>query len=435
MRNLQIPQNLFIENRKRFIQLLPSASLAIFGSAEKMPRNGDQFFPFRQQSDFFYLTGIEAENSKLLLFPDCSNQQFREVLFIESPNEQKAIWEGHQLNTGEAKTISGITQVLTIDQFETVLQEVMNYTSGVYLNNNEYIKYFSDVPDNQSRLIQLLKQKYPLHAYKRAAPLLEQLRTIKSKEEIEILQTACNITGKAFERLLKLPLTEKFEFEVQAEIEHEFTVNRANGHGYYPIIASGENTCILHYTANNQQLQDGDLLLLDFGAEYANYSADLSRTIPVDGKFNDRQKQCYEAVLRVFKKAKVLYKPGTTIDLINKEVWKYMELEMIGLGLFTAEDVANQASDKPLYRQYLMHGTAHHIGLDVHDVGSKFEPLKAGMILTCEPGIYIKNEKIGIRIENDILITDNEPIDLMAHIPVEVEEIERLMSTWSTLST
>jgi Xaa-Pro aminopeptidase len=402
--------------------------MVILVSAEKMPRNGDQFFPFRQQSDFFYLTGIQNEKASLLLFPDCPNPAFREILFIEDYDEQKAIWEGHQLHNEEAVAISGIKQIMPASQFEVVLQETMNYASGVYLNNNEYIKFFSEVPDNQLHLIQFFKQKYPLHTYLRAAPLLEQMRTIKSKHEIALIQTACNITGKAFTRLLRFPLPGKYEFEIQAEIEHEFTINRANGHGYYPIIAGGENACVLHYTANNLQLHDGDLLLLDFGAEYANYTADLSRTIPVNGKFTARQKQCYEAVLRVFKKAKKLYKPGITIDQINKEVWKYMELEMIVLGLFTAEDVINQSPNKPLYHQYLMHGVAHHIGLDVHDVGSKFEPLKAGMILTCEPGIYIRNEKIGIRIENDILITEDEPIDLMEHIPVEVDEIEKMMS-------
>lgn len=427
MRNLPISNILFTENRQRFALLMAENTMAIFTSAEKMPRNGDQFFSYRQQSDFFYLTGIQDEKARLLIFPSCPNPSYREVLFIEDFDEQKAIWEGQQLDNNEAKKLSGIKQIMPASQFETVLQEAMNYTSGVYLNNNEYIKFFSDITDNQSHLIFSLKQKYPLHTYHRAAPLLEQLRTIKSNHEIELIQTACDITGKAFYRILRLPIPGKNEFEIQAEIEHEFTVNRANGHGYYPIIAGGKNACVLHYSANNQELLDGDLLLLDFGAEYANYSADLSRTIPANGKFTTRQKQCYNAVLRVFKKAKQLYKPGITIDQINKEVWKYMELEMIDLGLFTLEDIANQSPDKPLYRQYLMHGIAHHIGLDVHDVGSKFEPVKAGMILTCEPGIYIREEKIGIRIENDILITDDEPIDLMAHIPVEVEEIERLM--------
>lgn len=427
MRNLPISNKLFTENRQHFTQLMADNSMAIFTTAEKMPRNGDQFFPFRQQSDFFYLTGIQEEKARLILFPSCPNPAFREVLFIEPFDEQKAIWEGQQLDNNEAGKLSGIKQIMPASQFETVLQETMNYTSGVYLNNNEYIKYFSDISDNQLQLIYSLKQKYPLHTFHRAAPLLEQLRTIKSNQEIELIQTACNITGKAFERLLRFPLTGKYEFEIQAEIEHEFTLNRASGHGYYPIIAGGKNACILHYSANDQQIQDGDLLLLDFGAEYANYSADLSRTIPANGKFTARQKQCYNAVLRVFKKAKQLYKPGITIDQINKEVWKFMELEMIDLGLFTTEDVANQSPDKPLYRQFLMHGIAHHIGLDVHDVGSKFEPIKAGMILTCEPGIYIRNEKIGIRIENDILITEAEPIDLMAHIPVEVDDIERFM--------
>jgi Xaa-Pro aminopeptidase len=418
---------MFTENRQRFTRLLADNSMAIFTSAEKMPRNGDQFFPYRQQSDFFYLTGIQTEKASLLLYPSCPNPTFREVLFIEIFDEQKAIWDGIQLDNNKAKEISGIKQIMPANQFEAVLQEVMNYTSGVYLNNNEYIKFFSDIADKQSHLIQFFKQKYPLHAYHRAAPLLEQLRTVKSKQEIELIQTACDITGKAFDRLLKFPLPGKLEYEAQAEIDHEFTIRKANGHGYLPIVAGGKNACVLHYIDNNCELVAGDLLLLDFGAEYANYSADLSRTIPVNGKFTTRQKQCYEAVLRVFNKAKQLYKPGITIDQINKETWKYMEAEMIDLGLFTAEEVTKQSPEKPLFRNYLMHGVAHHIGLDVHDVGSKFEPLKPGMVITCEPGIYIREEKIGIRIENDILITEAEPIDLMAHIPVEVDEIEKMM--------
>ncbi len=427
MRNSPISSEMFTENRQRFTRLLADNSMAIFTSAEKMPRNGDQFFPYRQQSDFFYLTGIQTEKASLLLYPSCPNPTFREVLFIEIFDEQKAIWDGIQLDNNKAKEISGIKQIMPANQFEAVLQEVMNYTSGVYLNNNEYIKFFSDIADKQSHLIQFFKQKYPLHAYHRAAPLLEQLRTVKSKQEIELIQTACDITGKAFDRLLKFPLPGKLEYEAQAEIDHEFTIRKANGHGYLPIVAGGKNACVLHYIDNNCELVAGDLLLLDFGAEYANYSADLSRTIPVNGKFTTRQKQCYEAVLRVFNKAKQLYKPGITIDQINKETWKYMEAEMIDLGLFTAEEVTKQSPEKPLFRNYLMHGVAHHIGLDVHDVGSKFEPLKPGMVITCEPGIYIREEKIGIRIENDILITEAEPIDLMAHIPVEVDEIEKMM--------
>jgi Xaa-Pro aminopeptidase len=428
MQNILINNEMFITNRSRFTEQMQAKSMAVFTSAVKMPRNGDQFFPFRQQSDFFYLTGIQTENTRLLLFPDCPNPMLREVLFVPKHDEVKAIWEGHQLSFAEAKSISGIKLILATEQFETIMQEAMNYSEGVYLNNNEYIKYFSEIAEYQSNMISFFKQKYPLHTYHRAAPLLEKIRTIKQKSEIEILQTACDITGKAFDRLLNFPLAGKFEYEVQAEIDHEFTIRKANGHGYLPIIAGGENACVLHYIDNDCILVAGDLLLLDFGAEYANYSADMSRTIPVNGKFTSRQKQCYEAVLRVFHQAIKLYIPGNTIDQINREVWKMMEQEMIGLGLFTAAEVEAQNPEKPLYRKYLMHGVAHPIGLDVHDVGSKFEPLQAGMVITCEPGIYIREEKIGIRIENDILVTESEPIDLMAHIPVTVEEIEKVMS-------
>lgn len=427
MRYHPITNSLFIRNRKKLTDKLPKNSILILRSAEKMPRNGDQFYPFRQQSDFFYLTGIEQEDTCLILFPDCPNPAMQELLFIQKFDPVTAVWEGHKLTNEQATAISGITQVQTNDTLQAVLQETMNYAETVYLNNNEYIKFFTDVPDNQLRLAHQLKQKYPLHKYERAAPLLTELRQCKAKEEIELIKTACQITHKAIRRIAKFVKPGIYEFDVQAEMEHEFTINRANGHGYYPIIAGGVDSCILHYNENDKQLHNGDLLLLDFGAEYANYTADLSRTLPVNGKFTPRQRQCYDAVLRVFKKARKLYVPGNTIDQINQECWKMMEQEMIGLDLFTQDNVNNQDAAAPLYKKYLMHGIAHPLGLDVHDVGSKFEPLRPGMVLTCEPGLYITEEKIGIRLENDILVTEDGPYDLMEDIPIEADDIEAMM--------
>ena len=428
MRYDPIPNSFFSQNRERLMALMPENSLAVMKSGEKMPRNGDQFFPFRQQSDFFYLTGIESDNCSLILFPDCPVKELRQVLFIEAYNAVKATWDGHMLSADEAKDIAGIETVRTTDQFEAVLRELMNYARAVYLNLNEYPKFSTEVPTAQQRFAASMRKQYPLHTYLRLAPLLEGLRVRKSKTEVGLLQKACDITGAAFQQVMQQTRPGRHEFEVQAEIEYVFTNQRANGHGYYPIVAGGANSCTLHYSANDQVLQDGDLLLLDFGAEYANYSADLSRTIPVSGKFSDRQRACYDAVLRVFKKAVKRYVPGSTIDQINKAVWEMMEKEMIGLGLFTADEVKKQKPENPLYQKYLMHGVAHHIGLDVHDVGLKHTPLAPGMVLTCEPGIYIREEKIGIRLENDILVTEAEPVDLMAHIPIEADAIEAIMN-------
>lgn len=427
MRYSPIPNSLFIKNRKRFIEKLPANSMAIFVSNEKMPCNGDQFFPFRQQSDFFYLTGIEVEKAALILYPDCPLPQFCEVLFVESYSETKAIWEGGLIAPNEAKNVSGISEIKVLENFDATLHELMTYVENVFLNTYEYTKYHTDVETKQVRFNKNIKEKYPLHQYRRSAPILEALRTVKMEEEIQLIQKAIDITGKAFERSMRFVEPNKYEFEVQAEIEHTFTTNRATKHAYPPIIAGGINGCCLHYSENNDLLNNNELLLFDIGAEYANYSADLSRTIPINGKFMPRQKDCYNAVLRTMKEVKKLYVEGNTIEQINKTTWKLMEQEMIALGLFTKNDLNNQNPDAPLYRKYLMHGIAHHIGLDVHDVGARHTPLKAGMVLTCEPGIYIREEKIGIRIENDILVTENEPIDLMKNIPIEIEEIEAIM--------
>lgn len=428
MRYLPISNNLFIENRKRFISLLPKDAAAIFYSNDQQPRNGDQYFPFRQQSDFFYLTGIHQEKSILLIVPDIKKKELRETLFLIKTNEHIAIWEGHKFTKEEAKKVSGIENIYWLDDFDLALREVMAASNNIFLNRNEYPKFFPDVKERNHRLGEELKEDFPLHNYHRLAPLLTKLRLIKSDEEISLLRKGCKITNKAFRRVLATTKPGKFEFEIQGEIEHEFTLNRANGNGYAPIIASGKNACVLHYIENDKECKDGDILLLDFGAEYACYSADMSRTIPINGKFAKRQKECYNAVLNVFKKVKKLYVPGNTIDQINAGANKLMEKELLKLGLFTKEEARKQDKENPLYKKYFMHGIAHFLGLDVHDLGSKEEILQPGMVLTCEPGLYIREENIGIRIENDILITDGGPIDLMKDIPIEINEIERLMS-------
>lgn len=427
MRYLPINNLLFINNRNRFTELLPADSVAIFHSNEQYPRNGDQYLPFRQQSDLFYLTGIDQEKTVLLLAPEAPNKHLREVLFIIKSNEMLARWEGHKYTIDEVQQMSGVQNVQFLENYEAVLREILTWAKNIYLNYNEYPKFYTEVKDRNQRLGEDLQARYPLYRYLRSAPLMAQLRMIKTQLEIELLQQACDITNKAFRRVLGTTRPGMNEMDVQAEIEHEFTINRASGHGYQPIIASGENACVLHYVTNDQECKEGDLLLFDFGAEYANYSADMSRTIPVNGKFTPRQRACYDAVLRVQRELIKMYVPGNTIDMINKKAEELMEKEMIQLGLLTLTAIIAQDPKSPLFKQYFMHGTAHFLGLDVHDVGPKDAILAPGMVLTCEPGIYIEEEKIGIRLENDILVTEGDPIDLMANIPIEVDEIEALM--------
>jgi Xaa-Pro aminopeptidase len=392
-----------------------------------MPRNGDQNFPFRQNSDLFYLTGINQEQTMLTIFPDCPIDKYREILFLRETSEEIAIWEGHKLTKEEAKTISGVNTILWLNDFETVLKELMAHASNVYLNSNENIRFHTEVPYKDLRFAKTLMAKYPMHRYRRAAKIMLRIRTIKSDIEIEIIRKAIDITAKTFDRLLKFVKPGVMEYEIEAEMQHEFIRRQASGNAFAPIVGSGKNACSLHYSENKDQCKDGDLVLIDFGAEYANYPADLTRTIPVNGKFTKRQKDCYNAVLRVMQKAKTMLVVGTTIDKYHEEVCKLMEKEMIELGLFTAEDVKKQDPDKPLYKKYYPHGTSHFMGLDVHDLGFKQEPIKAGMLFSCEPGLYIPEEGIGIRLENDILVTEEGQIDLTEHIPVEVEDIEKLM--------
>lgn len=428
MRYKPINNKFFIHNRKNFSQLLRENSFAIILSNDQCPRNGDQYYPYRQNSDFFYLTGIEQEKSILLIAPHCPNIKLREALFLLESNETLETWEGHKYTKSEATAVSGIENIYWLDSFDTQLKEVMAYYDNAYLNTNEYTKFFPEVESREIRLGKQLQGQYPLHHYHRAAPLLMHLRLIKSKEEIELIRMACKITNKAFRRILRFTQPGMWEYEIEAEITHEFIRSGASGHGYAPIIASGKNSCILHYVENDKKCKKGDLLLMDFGSEYANYSADLSRTIPVNGKFSGRQKELYNAVLNVMKEVKKLYIPGSTINDVNDAANELMESEMVRLGLFTAGDIKNQDPDQPLFKKYFMHGTAHFLGLDVHDVGSKYEPFEPGMVLTCEPGIYVPEENIGIRTENDILITEHEPVDLMDDFPIEANEIETLMN-------
>ena len=424
-----IPSRLFIRNRAKLAAQLPPKSIAVFTANEPMPRNGDQFFPFRQQSDFFYLTGINEENAYLIIAPDYPDETLREVLFIEPYDEVKATWQGEMLDASQAVAISGITTVKGSDAFYSILNDIAfsGYGDTLFLNSYEYPKYECAVETIQQRFLQRIKALYPMHHYGRTAPILNALRMVKSEEEIAITQQACDITSKAFRRCLETVKPHLYEYQVQAEIEYIFKQNNATGHAYAPIIAGGKNACCLHYSKNQSLLNDGDLLLFDIGCEYQNYSSDLSRTIPVNGKFTPRQKDCYNAVLRVMKEITKLYKPGHCINEINETTHRLMEQEMIQLGLFTEEDVKRQNPEKPLERKYLMHGMSHHIGLDVHDSVDKFKPFEPGMILTCEPGLYIREEGIGIRIENDLLITEGEPVNLFEGLPIEVEEIEAAM--------
>ena len=405
--------------------MMTKGALAVFTANEEMPRNGDQCYPFRQNSDFFYLTGIDREGAFLILYPDHPKPEMREILFIEPYSETKAIWRGEMLDAKQAKEISGCENVMYADSFNDVLKELILSSSKVYLNLYEYARFETKVSTIQDRFVKKIKEQYPLHTFDRSAPILNKLRKIKSPEEIEIIKHACDITGKAFLHCKDTVKPGRYEYEMQAEMEYIFKMNNASGHAFHPIIAGGKNACCLHYSKNDSILNDNELLLFDMGCEYMNYASDLSRTIPINGKFTPRQRECYEAVLRVKKEITKLYKIGGTIDKINQTTYQLMEKEMIRLGLFTEEDVKNQDPANPLYRKYLMHGMSHHVGLDVHDNLDKYEPFAPGMVLTCEPGLYIREEGIGIRLEDDILITDNEPVNLFGDLAIEINEITK----------
>lgn len=423
-----INNDLFKLNRKNFTEKLQKNAIAIFHSNDEFPRSGDQLFPFKQNADIFYLTGIDQEKSVLVLFPDSPDPKFREALFLLETNEHIAVWEGHKYTKEEARQVSGIQSVFWLDSLDKVLPSLLHYAERVYLNSNENDRYVHSVPYRDLRFGRDLMDKFPFHEYLRAAPILRDLREIKSTIEVELIRKACDITGHAFRRVLDFVKPGVMEYEIEAEIIHEFIRRRATGHAYHPIIASGANACVLHYGENNRECRDGDVILMDFGAEYGNYNADLSRSIPVNGRFTDRQRAVYNAVLRVMKESIQMLVPGTIPREYIKEVGKLMESELLGLGLISRHDVEKQTDDAPAFRKYFMHGISHHLGIDVHDIGHRYREMAPGMVFTCEPGIYIPEEGLGIRLENNILITEDGNVDLMTGIPLEADEIEELMN-------
>jgi len=429
MKYLPISNILFTNNRKNFVKRIKSNSLAVFHANDEFPKNGDQTFVFKQNADFFYLTGIDQEQSILVLYPDCPNPLYREVLFLRQTDEHIAVWEGHKYTKEEARKASGIEQVFWLSDLDSILHSIINYADNIYINTNENDRYSFTVPYRDLRMYEQLRQKYPLHNYERSAVILRELRTRKSDIEIELTRRACEITRDAFVRVLKFVKPGVGEYEIEAEFTHEFLRQRATGNAYSPIIASGANANVLHYIDNNQVCKDGDVLLLDVGAEYANYNADMTRSIPVSGRFTKRQRDVYDAVLRVMRSAITMIEAGAILTEYQDEVGKIMTSELIGLNLLKKHDVEKQDPKMPLYKKYFMHGTSHHLGLDVHDFASRYRPFEVGNILTCEPGIYIPEEGLGIRLENDILITKDGNVDLMADIPLEAEHIEEIMNS------
>jgi Xaa-Pro aminopeptidase len=428
MKYLPIDFSLFVHNRQRLVAQLKPNSIAVLNANDIMPTSADGIRSFIQNTNFFYLSGINQEESILLIFPDAHEEKHKEVLFIRETDKQIEIWEEPKYSKEEATRVSGIQTVYWTREFDKVFRALVIESERLYLNSNEHLRADVTVESRDARFLKWCLQSYPLHKYERLAPIMHDLRPVKSPVEVELIKQACLITEKAFRRLLDFIRPGIWEFEIEAEMYHEFLTNRSRGPSFVPIFASGPKACILHYIQNNRQCRDGELLLMDFGAEYANYSSDLSRTVPVNGKFSPRQKEIYSSVLRVQRAAIQLLKPGNTFEEYHQEVGRIMERELINLGLLDAGEVKNQNKNEPLYKKYFMHNASHHLGLDVHDFGNKYREFEDGMVLTCEPGIYIKEESIGIRLENDILVTQSGPVDLMENIPIEAEEIEELMN-------
>ncbi len=428
MRYQATSQDLFINNRRDFFNNIPENSVAIFNSNDIMPTNADGVFPFKQNSDLFYLSGIDQEETILLLYKGEKNKF--EVLFTLETNEHLKIWEGAKFDKAASKTLSGIDQIFWTHEFEAFLKQLTeeHKVERVYLNTNQHARAKKEVETRDDRFKKWFEDKYSKYSIDHASSIMHELRQVKSLHEITQIKRACEITRDAFLRVLKFTRPGVFEFEIEAEITHEFIRQGSRGHAYQPIVASGEDACVLHYIGNDKKCEDGDLILMDFGAEYGNYNADLTRTIPSNGRFTPRQLEVYKATLRVQREAVKMLRPGNNIKEYHEEVGKIMTEELIGLGLLTKKDVSDQDAEKPAYRRYFMHGTSHSLGLDVHDVDNRDRAFENNMVFTCEPGIYIPEEGIGVRLENDIVINDNTPIDLMQDIPIEPEEIEHLMN-------
>ncbi|TXG36888.1 aminopeptidase P family protein [Seonamhaeicola maritimus] len=430
MKYSQINSKLFINNRKNFASKMKPNSLAVFNSNDIYPISADSTLPFQQHRDIFFLSGVDQEESILVLFPDCPKEKHREILFLRETNEHIAVWEGEKLTKEKAFEVSGIKTVYWLQDMEKIMFEIMTQCDTVYINTNEHYRSNVDVETREDRFTNWLKEKYPAHSVAKSNPILQRLRSVKNPIEIELIQHACNLTEKGFRRVLSFVKPGVMEYEIEAEYIHEFIRNRSKGFAYTPIVASGNNANVLHYIENNQQCNAGELILMDVGAEYANYSSDMTRTIPVSGKFNERQRAVYNAVNRVKKEATKMLVPGTLWEEYHIEVGKIMTSELLGLGLLDKADVQNENPEWPAYKKYLMHGTSHHMGLDTHDYGILTEPMQANMVFTVEPGIYIPDEGFGIRLEDDVVIQEKgEPFNLMKNIPIEADEIEDIMNS------
>ncbi len=428
MRYADIDPALFADHRARLMEILAPDAVAVVNANDVMPISADGTFPFVQNPDLFYLTGIDQEETVLLLCPGAREARQREILFLRKTDDKIALWEGQRLTREEGRRISGIRTVHWTDEFEGIFRQLAVESGAICLNSNEHLRAASPVQTRDMRFADWCRRKFPLHRYDRLAPLMQQLRVVKTPQEVALIREACRITGGTFRRLLDFVRPGVWEYEIEAEMLHAFVRNRSRGPAFACIVASGPNSCVLHYTRNDRRCREGELVLMDFGAEYANYAGDLTRTIPVGGRFTPRQRQVYDAVLRVYRGAMALLMPGTVLEDYQKAVGRMMEKELIDLGLLDARDVKEQDDEAPLYKKYFPHGTSHHLGLDVHDVGDRHRPLEPGMVLSCEPGIYIPEESIGIRIETDVLVTDQGPEDLMADVPVDPDHIESLMN-------
>ena len=430
MKYHQINKDLFIKNRAKFTLQMKPNSVAVFNSNDIYPVSADSHLPFAQHRDILYLSGVDQEESILLLFPDAPYENLKEILFLKETNEHIAVWEGEKLTKERAFEVSGIKTVFWLQDFQKTLKEVMAYSETIYINTNEHYRAVIETETREARFVKWWKENYPAHQVAKSNPILQRIRSVKESEELELIQTACDITEKGFRRVLNFVKPNVMEYEVEAEFAHEFLRNRSKGFAYTPIIASGNSANVLHYIENNLQCKEGDLLLLDVGAEYANYSSDMTRMIPVSGRFSERQKAVYNAVLKVKNEATKMLTPGTLWKQYHLEVGKIMTSELLGLGLIDKADVQNENPDWPAYKKYFMHGTSHHLGMDTHDYGLLHEPMKANMVFTVEPGIYIPAEGFGIRLEDDVVIQEKgEPFNLMRNIPILVEEIESLMNS------
>ena len=427
MKHLLLNPELFTTNRKRFTERMKPNSIAIFVSNDEVPRNGDAIYTFQQNSDLYWLSGIMQEDSMVILFPDNPDPKFREVLVLVRPNEMKEKWDGKRLRREEAVAISGLKTIVWEDTVDALLQVLVHLADTIYLDTNENDRKASLVRSRDYRFVDEMKERYPLHQYERAAKLMKELRAIKTSYEIEVVKQAVAITGKTFDRILRFVRPGVMEYEVEAEIVHSFLSQRASGEAYGSIVASGDRARTLHYVSNNQECKDGELLLMDFGALYGGYAADLTRTIPVNGKFTERQKEVYNACLHLHNYAKSILKPGITIIDYTDKVGEEATRQFLKIGLLTESDVNNEDAENRAYRKYLYHGISHHLGIDVHDLGTRTAPVEAGMLFTIEPGIYIEEEGMGIRIENNVWITESGNIDLFEGIPITVEEIEAVM--------